>query len=236
MTLGEVITGLGYLTGIVVFMWAARERKLLTQGMLRISGIALFAGVLGAKLCEYVFAGWPFKLAPATILDPENGGKALVGGVLIGWLAAVIAKRRMGIKRSTGDLFALALPAGEAVGRIGCFYNGCCYGTVTTSSIAVYQHGAWRHPSQLYSSLVALVVFSVLLYLRNRMPKEGDLFKLYLLLFGLTRFGLEFIRERPLMWGSLSAMQIVCVDLFFVGLVALLYPRFKQKQVNARAA
>ena len=233
MTLGELITGLGYLTGIAVLIWAARERKLLTQGMLIVSLVATTAGILGAKLCEYISEGWPLKLPPASILDPENGGKALLGGLLIGWLAAVIAKKRMGIKRSTGDLFALALPAGEAVGRIGCFFNGCCYGTVYNGPLAVYQHGAWRQPAQFYSSAAALLTFVALLLLRNRMPKEGDLFKLYLVLFGVTRFGLEFIRERPLVLGDLSLMQIVCLELFAAGLVALLYPRLKKPTAGA---
>src|SRR5436309_6620728 len=101
MTLGLFFTALGYLTGIVVLILAARERKLLTEGMLRVGAAAFVGGVVGAKVTEWAFSGWPFKISPWLILDPSLGGKSLLGGVLIGWVCAEVAKRRMGIKRST---------------------------------------------------------------------------------------------------------------------------------------
>lgn len=221
MTWGEFFTGLGYATGLAVLIWAARERNLFTSGMMRIALVAVFAGAVGAKLTEFLFEGWPLKIGFATILDPDSGGKSLLGGLVIGWVAAVLAKRRMGIRRSTGDLFALALPAGEAVGRIGCYFNGCCYGISTNSSFAIYQHGAWRYPTQIYSSITAAMIFVVLLLLRRHVAKEGDLFKLYLLLFGITRFGIEFMREKPLLVWGLSAMQIFCIELVLFGGITL---------------
>lgn len=219
--MGVFFTSLGYLTGIAVLILAARERKLLTDGMARVGAAAVLGGIIGAKLTEWLFMGWPFKMSPALILDPELGGKSLFGGLVIGWICAEVTKRRLGIRRSTGDLFALALPAGEAVGRIGCFFNQCCYGTPTSGPIAVYQHGAWRHPAQLYSSASALLILVALLLVRKHMRREGDLFKLYLVLFGFTRFGLEFIRERPdALWG-LSAMQWFCIELVVAGVIGL---------------
>jgi len=233
VTLGIVFTALGYITGIVVLVLAARERRLLTEGMLRIGAAAFLGGIIGAKLTEWIFSGWPFRIQPVLILDPSLGGKSLLGGILIGWLCAEVAKRRMGIKRSTGDLFALALPAGEAVGRIGCFFNGCCYGTITNSPLAVYQHGAWRHPAQLYSAFVSLIIFAVLFALRNKMPREGDLFKLYLVLFGATRFGLEFIREQTgYIWG-LSAMQWFCIEICVAGAIGLSISRQRRFQTSS---
>lgn len=233
MTLGIFFTALGYATGAFVLIWSAHRRNLLTEGMAWIAGIGLFGGILGARLSEWVFEGWPFRLPPSAILDPENGGKALVGGVLIGWICADVAKRRMGIRRPTGDLFALALPAGEAVGRIGCYFNQCCCGCVTSGPIAVYQHGAWRHPAQLYSSFIAAAMFVVLFSLRNRMPKEGDLFKVYLVLYGVTRFCLEFVRERPSLVFGLSAMQWLCIELAVFGALALAYSARRARVVEA---
>src|SRR5438045_6526543 len=128
----------------------------------------LTGGVIGAKLTELIFEGWPIKVAFVAGLDPRAGGRALLGGMIFGWISVELAKWRLGIKRSTGDLFALALPAGEAVGRIGCFLNGCCYGKACNVPWAVYQHGAWRHPAQLYASAVATIVFVVLLLARDR--------------------------------------------------------------------
>jgi len=221
MTLGEFITALGYLTGIAVYLYVAKRRKLLTEGMFFVACWAIAGGLVGAKLGEFLAEGWPISISPLTIFDATVGGRALLGGLLGGWVAAEIAKRRMGIKRPTGDLFAYALSAGEAVGRIGCYFNGCCYGKATTFPIVIYQHGAWRHPTQLYSSATAAIIFLILLAMRKHVAKDGDLFRVYLLCFGITRFLIEFLREgKPALWG-LTAMQWLCIDLAFAGAVGL---------------
>jgi phosphatidylglycerol:prolipoprotein diacylglycerol transferase len=125
----------------------------------------------------------------------------------------IVAKRALGIRRPTGDLFALALPAGEVVGRIGCYFNGCCFGKECDLPWAIEQHGAFRHPTQIYSAVSALLLFLCMLWLRPRLRNEGDLFKAYLIGFGASRFVIEYFRYQDhLLWG-LSAMQWVCIDL-----------------------
>ena len=163
----------------------------------------------------------------------------------------------MGIRRSTGDLFALALPAGEAVGRIGCHLNGCCYGEKCDAPWAVWQHGAWRYPAQLLSSATAAATFGFLLWLSKDSPspsgsswrggwgerlREGDLFRVYLLLFGVTRFALEFVRWRESTMAGLSPMQWFCLDLVAIALVGLLrrkkdgLPQLQGWSLRARVA
>jgi len=229
MTLGFFITSLSYLVGAVVFYLAARRRRVATEGMGYIALAGFCGGVLGAKLTEWVLVhGTTFSAQPGAILDPRTGGRTLIGGVIAGWICVELAKRRLGIRRSTGDLFALALPAGETVGRIGCFFNGCCFGIPCdphTVTWAVHQHGAYRHPAQLYASLFALVVFGVLLALRDRMRREGDLFRLYLVLFGFGRFGLEFLRVRTPSVGGLSVAQWVCLEIAALSAIALAISR-----------
>ncbi|MFI5387742.1 MAG: prolipoprotein diacylglyceryl transferase [Fimbriimonadales bacterium] len=119
-------------------------------------------------------------------------------------------------------MVALALPAGEAVGRIGCFFNGCCYGTVCSTPWAVYQHGAWRHPVQIYSAVTAALIFGSLLGVRKWLTREGDLFMLYLVAFGATRFGLEFLRQNDTFWLGLTPMQWLCLELIVYGTLTLM--------------
>ncbi len=222
MTLGPLLTAGAYLTGILVFLLEARRRHLATEAMRQIALAGLCGGVLGAKLTEWGLAHWQTVAAhPAALLDPRLGVRTIIGGVLAGWLVVEIAKWRLGIRRSTGDPFALALPAGEAVGRIGCFFNGCCYGIPSRVPWAVYQHGAWRHPAQLYAALIAAAIFGTLFALRDRMPREGDLFRLYLVLYGASRFALEFLRERNLAFGGLSLAQWVCLEIAIVAALVL---------------
>ena len=136
-----------------------------------------------------------------------------MGGLIGGWLAVELCKKKLGIRRSTGDMWALALPAGEAVGRFGCYFNGCCFGTVCTAPWAIYQHGAWRHPAQLYAALIAALIFVVLLNLRPKLSHEGDLFRAWLLLFAVGRFILEFFRESPALFLRLSLAQWICIEI-----------------------
>lgn len=222
MSIGEILTSLAFVAGGLVFFLAAREKKLATEGMGWIALAGFLGGAFGAKLTEWIVSH-PQILSstPEAILNPNSGGRTLIGGVLCGWLAVEIAKWKLGIKRSTGDLFALALPAGEAIGRIGCHFNTCCYGVPSTLACAVYQHEAWRFPSQLLSSAVAFVLFIILWMNRNRMAREGELFRWYLLLYGASRFGIEFSRERHLAFGGLSVAQWVCVETAVVAAIAL---------------
>src|SRR5579862_6960915 len=207
LTPGELFTALGYVTGVLVLIWAARQKSLVTDGMAQVALAGLVGGVIGAKLTELIFEGWPIRIGLAAALDPRTGGRALLGGIVFGWVGVELAKRKLGIRRSTGDLFALALPAGEAVGRIGCFFNECCFGTKCSAPWAVYQHGEWRHPVQLYSALTAGLVFTILLASRRKFTREGDLFRLFLILFGTTRFALEFLRQNDTFWLGFTPMQ-----------------------------
>jgi phosphatidylglycerol:prolipoprotein diacylglycerol transferase len=198
-----------------------RVRGFSTEGMRLVFLAALAGALLGAALLQYVpeatsASFWQRSLHDH-LLHLLLGGRTWLGALLGGYLGVELAKRPLGITRSTGDGFALALPLGEAVGRLGCFFAGCCYGLPTTLPWAVWQHGAWRHPTQLYSAAAALALFALMWRIRDRLPREGDLFKLYLFLYAATRFGLEFLRDHgphepllsPAQWLCLAAMGVL---------------------------
>lgn len=224
MTLGSLLTLTGYAVGALVFCLAARaDRRASAQtGKVMLAGLA--AGILGARVTEWAVSGGAVLARnPTAFLDPNQGGRALIGGVLAGWAAVIWARRRFGVTRPTGDLFALALPSGEAVGRLGCFLNGCCHGIPAPRSLpwAVFQHDAWRHPAQLYTALSAGFLLGLLAGMRGGLPREGDLFRVFLLLFGVSRFILEFWREREPVLAGLSFAQWVCIGLAVYGAVSL---------------
>src|SRR5687768_3426344 len=103
MSTGFIFTALGYATGLLVLCWAARERRLATEGMGWVALAGLVGGVLGAKAAEWAVAHGSLLAAhPGALLDPRLGGRTVIGGVLGGWLAVELAKRRLGIRRSTG--------------------------------------------------------------------------------------------------------------------------------------
>jgi phosphatidylglycerol:prolipoprotein diacylglycerol transferase len=219
MTPVPILAFLFHLAGglVVVTVYRAWQRKqgFSTEGMRIVFLAALAGGLLGAGLLQY-FTGaggsefWRRTLGEH-LMHLLLGGRTWLGALLGGYLAVEITKRTLGIRRSTGDGFALALPLGEAVGRIGCFFGGCCYGSVCALPWAVWQHDAWRHPAQLYSAGAALVLFAVLWQLRHRVEREGDLFKLYLFLYAGARFGLEFLRDHGPGAAQMSAAQWLCL-------------------------
>lgn len=209
MTPGSWLTVLGYGVGALVFWLAARRRGVATDGFLWIALAGITAGAIGARLAEWIAADAGMRW---DLLDPRVGGRTIVGGILAGWLGVEIAKRRLGVRRSTGDLFALALAAGEAVGRLGCFLNGCCYGIASTVPWAVYQHGAWRHPAQLYAAFAAAGIFAVLAWMPA--PREGDRFRAYLMLYGGSRFCVESFREHG---AGAAGVQWACLAMLGAG-------------------
>src|SRR5438105_4199424 len=105
--MGTLFTALGYLTGAMVLFAAARRRGMASEGIGWVVLAGLVGGVLGAKVTEWAI-GHPGLLLshPEEMLDPRLGGRALLGGILGGWAAVEAAKRGLGIRRSTGDLFA----------------------------------------------------------------------------------------------------------------------------------
>jgi phosphatidylglycerol---prolipoprotein diacylglyceryl transferase len=204
MTLSAVCYGLGYLTGVLAFVWMARRRGMATSGILALMQAGLIGGLLGANAAQWALGG--------------AAGKTVLGGVAGGYLTVALFKRALGIRRPTGDLFAVALCAGEAVGRWGCFFGGCCYGKVCLFPWAVAQHGALRHPTQLYLSLACLLILACLLWSARRNPPENGLFYLQGLLYCGARFAVEFYREvGPLALGLTTAQWVCLAGMAFFG-------------------
>jgi len=214
-----IVYALGYGCGLALFVWLARKRGLATGGVGRIAVAAVIGGLGGATVLQLVIGGEP--------------GRTILGGVAGGYAAVIFMKRRLGITRPLGDLFAVALAGGEAVGRWGCFLAGCCYGRVAHVPWAVEDHGAWRHPTQIYSSLAAGATLALLIALerRARLP-ENALFYIQGSLLCASRFVIEFYREPARAEGPLSLAQWACIAgfMFFAyRFVRLLAPRVRSR-------
>lgn len=222
MTPGEALTLLAYAVGAAVFYWQAKERNYATDGIGIVVLIGLAAGAIGAKAAQLLVSQLPPGTPIWSLLDPRAGGRSVIAGVLIGWAAVEITKWKLGIKRSTGDSFALALAAGEAVGRIGCFLNPCCVGKACALPWAVHQLGADRHPAQLYQSALLAITFAILFALRNKLP-SGALFQLYLALWGLGRFGVEFFRDGNTTAIGLTLAQIISLQTAILASAVFVY-------------
>jgi len=140
-------------------------------------------------------------------------GKTVVGGLIGGLFAVEWAKRKLGVKRRTGDLFAIPLCAGIAIGRIGCFLAGLSddtYGLATGLPWGVdFGDGLARHPVQIYE-IFWLCLVALWLWRLSRSPhREGDLFKTFMALYFVFRLVVEFIKPGTTIAG-LTAIQWAC--------------------------
>ncbi|MCW3053591.1 MAG: prolipoprotein diacylglyceryl transferase [Chthonomonadales bacterium] len=224
MNLSPLCYRLGYLTGLGAFWLMARQRGLATQGVFALLMAGLVGGLACANIAQWIFAG--------------TAGKTVLGAVAGGYLCVALYKRYLGIRRPLGDLFAVALSAGEAVGRWGCFFAGCCYGrTCTHLPWAIWQHDAWRHPTQAYLSLASLGILMVLLCVERLRPPENTLFFLQGLLYCGARFGIEFLRDSPRTALNLSLAQWACLvgGLFFATRLTLLLHSTRRSYTHATA-
>ena len=159
------------------------------------------------------------------------GGKTVVGGLLGGWLGVEIAKKFSGIHRRTGDLFALPLCVGIAVGRIGCLIAGLAddtYGKPTSLPWAVdFGDGTGRHPTQAYE-IVFLALLGTLISRMDKLP-EGARFRIFLASYLTWRVVIDFLKPQPLICG-LSVIQWSCV----AGLAAIVLSRAREMKARHR--
>ena len=185
----------------------------------------VIGGIIGARLF-YIVLYLPFFLQnPAEIVMIHHGGLAWQGGLICALLIGIwfVKKHKLSLP-SVLDLVAPYIALGEAIGRIGCFLNGCCYGREVSWGIYFPVHGARLHPTQLYTSAGLLLIFFILKRLRRFPGHDGRIFCTYLLLASLLRFIVEFYRaDHDILWAGLSIYQIVSLVIVIVAFYANTY-------------
>lgn len=158
-------------------------------------GLAAFVGgAIGGKLGFVLAQVWTGSHAIGWLAD----GKTLTTGLMGAYLAVELAKLGLGIRSKTGDTFALPLAVALAVGRLGCLFNGCCYGRETALPWGVdFGDGVLRHPTQVYESCFHFVLAIVLLWITYRDALRLQRLKFYLIAYCLFRFATEYLRPEP---------------------------------------
>jgi len=141
--------------------------------------------------------------------------KTIMGGLFGGLLGVELAKKIIGEKHSSGDLFTLPIILGIFIGRIGCFLSGVnefTYGKETNFFMGMdLGDGLLRHPVALYELLFLLILFFILKKYNKKIKERGDLFKLFMLLYFGFRFGIEFLKPNQFFVFGLSSIQILCI-------------------------
>ena len=153
----------------------------------------------------------------------QKGGLAWQGGFLGGTLAGVwFARSKKLSLRPVLDLVAPYIALGQAIGRIGCFLNGCCYGKPVSWGIYFPTHGARLHPTQLYEMAGLFIIFLMLKGAQKKPHQAGFIFVFYLWLAAIERFVVEFYRgDDDILWLGLKLTQFVALGVFASGLILM---------------
>ena len=232
-----LMIGLGVVAALSI-IWKRTERRGRAQDEATILALLVIVlGFIGAKLL-YILTNLPeFFADPLSILGSE--GFVVYGGILLGIATLVIRCR---IKRDDplfwSDLMLPAVSLAQAFGRVGCFLAGCCYGKETTSALGVIfpegcaaPAGVRLWPVQLFSAFGDLLIFALLLLAERKYPKRGFVTALYLVLYGVGRFLIEFFRNDPRgAVGIFSTSQFISLFVTAAGIAALIAVRKNAKK------
>jgi len=191
-----------------------------------------------ARLFYVVFYNFSFYLEnPLKMIAIWEGGLSFHGGLLGVAIAAIwFAKRQKISPLLLGDILVIPLPLCLALGRLGNWINGELYGRITDVSWGVNFAGEtdntgnpiFRHPSQIYEMIKNILIFLILFPLKNKNFPQGTLFSLFLMLYAIFRFVIEFYRQPELYVGFLTMGQFLNVFAFLAGLGVFIYARRKK--------
>jgi phosphatidylglycerol:prolipoprotein diacylglycerol transferase len=210
----------------------------------------LIGGIVGGRLVYLIQPWFLYGVNPSEIISRYGWALhgSILGAILAGLIYWRIRAREISLENlaSIGDAVATGAPLAQAIGRIGCTINGCCYGKPSPflsfpgavsytprDTIAPQYWNTPLYPTQIYFVLWNLIIFAVVWRLRRRLKPQGSLVLLYLSLYCAGDFGLRFLRIDPPLFLGLQEGQIISLAILVVVLPVLVIKirRFRQKAI-----
>ena len=232
-----VLLAVSYLIGLRLAMWRAKRFGLNASQVLDLGIYIIIAALVGAKLLLVIVEPDQYLGSMESFLSLLRSGGVFYGGLILAVIVAFwyIARHKMPFWR-TCDVFAPAIALGHVTGRLGCLAAGCCYGKPTDLPWGITFNnplaanvgtplGVRLHPTQLYEAGAELLILAFLLATEKRgRAFAGRTFWLYMLLYAISRFIIEFYRGDPRgMVLGFSTSQFISIILGPMALAMLLY-------------
>lgn len=239
------MTALGYMAAAFYLLPRLKKINLDKDTFWNLIFIAFMGAIIGAKLL-FIIVSW-HQLGDSladkltAIIKDFRYGFVFFGGMIVSVLSLIFYMKKKGLDvLKTSDFMIVALPLGHALGRIGCFLAGCCYGRPTQMPWGVsFTHakslvpqellGVPLHPTQLYESAANLLLFFLLHKLYKKPHKKGSILLMYVACYSLLRFVIEFFRGdfRGAYILGLSPSQIIAVIISLLAFGGWLWLRKK---------
>jgi phosphatidylglycerol:prolipoprotein diacylglycerol transferase len=235
-----VLLAAAYLLGLQLSLTRARARALDSTKVMDLGIYIIISALVGAKLLLLVTDFQTFKSNPGELFNLLREGGVFYGGLIVAVLVALWYIRRVGLPLwTTCDVFAPGIALGHVIGRMGCFFAGCCFGKPTNVPWAITFRNPFAaanvgtplnvplHPTQLYEAGAELLILVFLLTTEKKGRQfSGRTFWLYMLLYAISRYIIEFYRgdERGSV-GPFSTSQFISLILGPLAVAMLLYLR-----------
>lgn len=228
------MVGMGFALGVFVACKLAAEKGIDPDSLIWFFAAAFAGGVIGGRLAHVVM-NTSYYSSLLSVLDMREGGLSIHGVLLGGMVSLLIYVKYSRVPFGTlVDIASPGVVLGQGIGRIGCFFSGCCYGISTSGTWGVLTRFApgLRHPYQLYESTANFLIFALLMYFRKRFKMSGHIFLTYIFSYSASRFFLEFLRDNSDYYAGLSMGQWVSLITAFAALVSFLILKRRQEAVH----
>ena len=207
------------------------------------------AGILGSRLWDVFFFDWDYYREHLTeILNVWQGGMAIQGGVILGAIVGIIYTKRHGIDSwAMADIVAPAVILGQALGRCANLLNGDAFGAPTggdfgilypSTTLAYRTYGSqplW--PAEIWEGQLDMAIFALLLMYRTTSHAKGQAFSLYVILYSVARFFLEYFRgdyAEPVL-GLFTSAQTTSAVAVILGIAAWIWFGVREKNAKKNA-
>lgn len=225
-----LMIAIGVLVALFVGEARAKKRNMNADVIYPLTFVCVIFGFIGAKLLFCIVEFKSFIKDPLSVLS--SNGFVVYGGIILGILAAYVYIRIK--KLNFWEYFDIVLPSvalTQGFGRIGCFLAGCCYGKVTDSWCGIAFHssnfapnGVKMIPVQLISSAGMFLIAGILFWYAKKAREKGTVGALYLILYSIGRFFVEFLRnDHRGEVGIFSTSQFISLFMFFAGIALFVY-------------
>lgn len=235
-----LMIAIGFVAAYLLSDYRAKKRGLDSDTIFGILWCAILGGAIGARLLYYIVSIKDIVKDVSVIWDFTHGFVVyggIIGGVAAGYLYCRI-KQEPFVKYF--DLVMPAVALAQGFGRIGCFFAGCCYGRETKSAFGiVFKESAYAPngvkliPTQLLSSAGDFMIAGILFWYGRKQRPDGRVGALYMLLYGIGRFLIEFLRnDYRGSIGFISTSQLISVVVVVTGVFLFFLPKKMKNSVE----
>lgn len=235
---------LAMLTACLIIFKESKKKNVPDNYLTNLIFYGLIIGILGARLYYVIFNLDYYLNNPSQIFAIWNGGLAIHGGLISALIFLMIYSRKNKINiLQMLDIIVVGVIIAQAIGRWGNFFNQEAYGNIISLQAlknmhlpkfiidGMYISGSYREPTFLYESICSLIGFILLLILRaTKKLKTGQLTAIYLIWYGIVRFGIETLRSDSLMLGQIKVAQLVSLLFVISGITLFIYSYIKKKK------